>query len=200
MSNRIFWTRLLTQNTVTVARHGGRTLLTDRAVLWDVDALSSITTPAPDTEHGHYSIKGSVFTPIEEPVTRTSAEDLSAVFDARSNDFESAPEATLTEWSVNGFRIVVTRDGRALRVNGRVAGAVHERLQLRATDEPGQPLGVFLPTPGGPGETVWRFVGAVQPLSDDVYYAAVFDAITEVTLAGVQRIEEMRSISIGGAR
>ncbi|GAA2159238.1 MULTISPECIES: hypothetical protein [Glycomyces] len=191
--SRLSWTRLAVNDTVTVARHEGRTLITDRYSLWDVNALSDLMKRVPDTDFGHYTMKGRKFTTDKDGFSRKDAAGLAALFDGLAAEFDSAPEATLTGWSVDGYRIVVTRDGRALRIKGRVAETIDGRMALRAVDAERKPIGVFLPTTGGPGETIWRFVGAVQPLINDRYYAPVLEVIASLAVDEMQRLEESRA-------
>lgn len=189
--SRLSWTRLAVNDTVTVARREGHTLITDRYTLWDAGALSNLMKRVPHTDFGHYTIKGSKFTTDKDGFSRQDAAGLAALFDSLAAELESAPEATLTGWSIDGFRIVVTRDGQALRINGRVAETIDGRMALRATATDRKPIGVYLPTPdGGPSETTWRFVGAVQPLSDDRYYAPVLEAIAALAVASMRHSEE----------
>lgn len=192
--SRLSWTRLTVNETVTVARHEGRTLITDRYSLWHAGALSNLMKRVPHTDFGHYTIKGSKFTTNKDGFSRQDAPGLAALFDRYAAEFESAPEATLTGWSVDGFRIVVTRDGRALRINGRVAKTIEGHMMLRATATPRKPVGAYLPAPDSvPGEPNWQFVGAVQPLCDDRYYAPALEAIAALAVASMRHLEEFRA-------
>jgi len=191
--SRLSWNHLLTNEYATVARHNSRTLVTDYYTLWDADALAKLMKPVPSTDFEHYIVEGRKFTVNEDGPNRTDAVKLSSLFDSLAAEFAEAPKAALTGWSIDGFRIVVTADGRAVRVNGRVADTIDGRMLLRATDIPGKTIGVYIAVPSDSEETVWRFVGAVQPLCDDRYYAPVLEAIAARAVDEMRRWEESRA-------
>lgn len=176
--------------TVTVARHDGLTIITDRNAMWDVEALYPFMHRVPDTEYGHYALKGRKLTPATCH-WMPDAETLVRVFHDGAGALENAPWATLTDWSYKGFRFVVTEDGRALKIHGSIAELIEWSMPVRATADPAKPLGIYRET--WEGETVSRrLAGLVQPIGrgDDAERDPIVAAIIEATLTEAREDRE----------
>lgn len=174
------WRDMVTTESVTVARHSGVTIVTDRFVLWDVDALRPVVPGSvPATACGHFTLAGDTFTP--DPGGHcASAESLTGLFRDLTDQAESANvTAMLTEWSRPGVRVGVTTAGDRFGLDSDMADLIEDLgIWMRSTGDLSKPIGLFRPD----GDQ-WRAAGLIQPLrwgdGDPIVDAIVTETLAE---------------------
>ena len=153
------WQDLLPQPLVTVARVGGRTIIGNRGAIWDAEGLRPHV-PAVPTVDGRYEIRGRRLAPATGaswvPAGQALYDTLAAV------DGRDDTEITVTTWSYQGSRVVITAAGQVRCIPDAVADLATDAVLIRATDAPGDPLAVYRYTADGQ-----RLVGLVQGYSGD---------------------------------
>ena len=153
------WQDLCPQPLVTVARVGGRTIIGNRAAIWDAEGLRPYVPTVPAVD-GRYEIRGRRFAPATGeswvPTGQALYDTLAAV------DGRNDTEITVTTWSYQGSRVVITAAGQVRCIPDAVADLATDAVLIRATDAPGDPLAVYRYTADGQ-----RLVGLVQGYSGD---------------------------------
>lgn len=155
------WQDLLPQPLVTVARVGGRTIIGNRGAIWDAEALRPYVPTVPAVD-GRYEIRGRRLAPATEaeaswvPAGQALYDTLAAV------DGRNDTEITVTTWSYQGSRVVITAAGQVRCIPTAVADLAIGLLELRSTTDPDGPLAAYRYTADGQ-----RLVGLVQGYSGD---------------------------------
>lgn len=152
------WQDLVPQPLVTVARVGGRTIIGNRGAIWDAEGLRPYVPTVPAVD-GRYEIRGRRFAPAtgDWAPTGQALYDTLAAIDGRNDT-----EITVTTWSYQGSRVVITAAGQVRCIPDAVADLATDAVLIRATDDPGDPLAVYRHTDDG-----LQLVGLVQGYSGD---------------------------------
>ena len=162
------WTGMFPANygLVTVARVGGRTIIGNRAALWDADALRPYVPTVPDD--GYYKIHGRKFAPTDASGMPTGQALYDALAKAEGRD--DTP-VRITEWGYRGDRVIITPAGQIRTVPEAVADLAIGLVDLRSTADPDGALAVYRYI----GDDL-RLVGMLQGYSrykDDPVMAAI---------------------------
>ncbi|WP_026931244.1 hypothetical protein [Glycomyces tenuis] len=151
---------------VTVARDGGRTIIGNRAAIWNADALRPYVPTIPGD--GYYELRGRKFTETDASGMPTGQALYDALAEAEGRD--DAP-VTITGWGYRGDRVLITPAGQIRSIPEGVADLAIGLLDLRSATDPDGPLAAYRYTDDGQ-----RLVGLIQGYSgyrDDPIMAAI---------------------------